>query len=283
MVCAWKELLGILPQWLRNAVSQYEHAVVQEIRMRINSPPELVISGQSKWLSRDVTEEDLHFCVNIASRYSPWAAATAAQGYLTVPGGHRIGLCGEAILKDGCLRGIRTISSLCIRVARDFPGISGKHNFHGQSILILGAPGWGKTTLLRDIARNLSDTKTVCVIDERQELFPPGFQTGKKMDILSGCPKAVGLECALRTMGPDIIAVDEITAPEDCRALLQAYGCGVTLLATAHANGLRDYHRREVYAPLRESPIFDTFLILHADKSFSLEAVGCITNGLARH
>ena len=182
-----------------------------------------------------------------------------------------------------CIRdSIRTLSSLCIRVARDFPGISGKHNYHGQSILILGAPGWGKTTLLRDISRKLSDTKTVCVIDERQELFPPGFQTGRKMDILSGCPKAAGIECALRTMGPDIIAVDEITAPEDCRALIQAFGCGVTLLATAHGNGLRDFLRREVYAPLRESHIFDTFLILHADKSFSQEAVGCITNGSAQ-
>ena len=282
MVCAWKELLGILPQWLRTAVSQYEQLCIQEIRMRINSPPELVIFGQSKWLSRVVTAEDLNFCVNTASRYSPWAAATAAQGYLTAPGGHRIGLCGEAVVKEGQFIGIRTLSSLCIRVARDFPGISGKHNYHGQSILILGAPGWGKTTLLRDISRKLSDTKTVCVIDERQELFPPGFQTGRKMDILSGCPKAAGIECALRTMGPDIIAVDEITAPEDCRALIQAFGCGVTLLATAHGNGLRDFLRREVYAPLRESHIFDTFLILHADKSFSQEAVGCITNGSAQ-
>ena len=282
MRCAWEALLGILPPQLRKNVDVQGREEAQELRLRLGQAPELVMDGKSLLLPGSTSREELDYIVNAASRYSPWAAATAAQGYLTAPGGHRIGLCGEAVVKEGQFIGIRTLSSLCIRVARDFPGIAGKHNYHGQSILILGAPGWGKTTLLRDISRKLSDTKTVCVIDERQELFPPGFQTGRKMDILSGCPKAAGIECALRTMGPDIIAVDEITAPEDCRALIQAFGCGVTLLATAHGNGLRDYLRREVYAPLRESHIFDTFLILHADKSFSQEAVGCITNGSAR-
>lgn len=282
MTCAWNDLLRILPQWLRYSVSPYENANLQEIRMRINSPPELVISGQSTWLPQFVRQEDLDFCVSTASRYSPWVAATAAQGYITAPGGHRIGMCGEAIVKNGLFCGIRTISSLCIRVARDFPGISGNRNYLNQSILILGAPGWGKTTLLRDIARNLSSQKSVCVIDERQELFPAGFQPGRKMDILSGCPKAAGIICALRTMGPDVIAVDEITAPEDCQSLIQAAYCGVTLLATAHANGLQEYFRRTVYAPLRECHIFDTFLVLHADKTFSMEACGCTTNGLAQ-
>ena len=93
------------------------------------------------------------------------------------------------------------------------------------------------------------------------------------MDILLGCPKCQGIETVLRTMGPDCIAVDEITAQEDCQALIHAAGCGVRLIATAHAAGMSDFRRRNVYAPLRESRIFDTFLILEQDKSFHLEEI----------
>lgn len=272
MICPWKELLSILPQWLRGQLAPYE-ADLQEIRMRIGRPVQLVLSRKNQWLDGIVSQEDLHFCVNTASRYSPWSAATSAQGYLTAPGGHRLGLCGEAVVKNGCLAGVRSIHSLCIRVARDFPGLARRIRFRGQAMLILGAPGWGKTTLLRDVARMIAEEKTVAVVDERQELFPPGFPVGKCMDILYGCPKIQGIETVLRTMGPDCIVVDEITASEDCRALLHASGCGVRLVATAHAAGMSDFRRRDVYAPLRERHLFDTFLILDRDKSFHLEEI----------
>ena len=272
MICPWKELLSVLPQWLRGQLTAYAEEL-QEIRMRCGRPPELVLGRGSKWLTGTVTQDDLNFCVNTASRYSPWSAATISQGYITAPGGHRIGLCGEAVVKDGQLAGIRTVHSLCIRVARDFPGLARRIHFRGQAMLILGAPGWGKTTLLRDVCRTVAEEETVAVVDERQELFPPGFPTGKRMDILYGCPKKQGIETVLRTMSPGCVAVDEITAPEDCQALIQAFGCGVRLIATAHAAGMSDFRRRSVYAPLRESHLFDTFLILDKDKSFHLEEI----------
>lgn len=283
MVCAWKELMQILPQWMRDVLADDESAGIQEIRMRSGSPPELITARTSRWLQRCLCREDLESCIRSASRYSPWAAATISQGYLTAPGGHRIGVCGEAVVRDGCFQGIRTISSLCIRVARDVPGIAERVYVDGQSVMILGAPGWGKTTLLRDLARQIAKTKTVCVIDERQELFPPGFCTGKRMDILSGCPKKQGIEMALRTMRPDVIAVDEITAQEDCQALIRAFGCGVTLLATAHAAGIQDFGRRTIYEELRMQQIFDTILALNPDKTFHAEAAECTSNGLGRH
>ena len=272
MICPWKELLSILPPWLRNQLTAYEENL-QEIRLRRGSAPELLLGRGSQWLAGTVTQDDLNFCVNTASRYSPWSAATASQGYITAPGGHRIGLCGEAVVKDGQLTGIRTAQSLCIRVARDFPGLAHCIPFRGQAMLILGAPGWGKTTLLRDVCRTVAEEETIAVVDERQELFPPGFPIGKRMDILYGCPKKLGIETVLRTMGPSCIAVDEITAPEDCQALIHAFGCGVRLIATAHAAGMSDFRRRSVYAPLRDSRIFDTFLILDKDKSFHLEEI----------
>ena len=102
MMCAWKELLSILPPRLRREVDSLGKESAQELRLRINAPPELVLGGKEIWLRENVTEEDLNFIINTASRYSPWAAATMGQGYLTAPGGHRIGLCGEAVCRNGC-------------------------------------------------------------------------------------------------------------------------------------------------------------------------------------
>ena len=274
MMCAWKELLSILPSWLRQDVDMLGKNDLQELRLRINAPPELVMKSGVRSLSRQVSREDISFCVNAASRYSPWAASTAAMGYITAPGGHRIGLCGEAVYKEGQVSGIREVKSLCIRVARDFPGIGREAAKCRGSLLILGAPGWGKTTLLRDLTRQIAETETVAVVDERGELFPGGFLRGKRMDVLTGCPKYVGIDMVLRTMGPSCISVDEITAAEDTHALIQAVGCGVRLLATAHAASIRDFRSRPIYRPAIECGIFDTVLMLRSDKSFQMERMG---------
>lgn len=268
MMCAWKELLAILPPRLRPETDTLGKETLQEVRLRLGSPAELVCQSGNRWLSGDVSREELNFCVNAASRYSPWSAATAAQGYITAAGGHRIGLCGEAVKKNGQVCGIREVRSVCIRVARDFPGIGkSAENFTG-SILILGAPGWGKTTLLRDFARQLAQKECVSVVDERGELYPEGFARGKRMDVLTGSSKAEGIEMVLRTMGPTCIAVDEITAEADAQALIAAANCGVRLLATAHAASAAEFRKRSVYQPLVEQNVFDTLIILRRDKSW---------------
>ena len=271
MTCAWNELLRFLPPQVRPQVAAHE-TDAQEIRLRLNQPLELVTSNGVYWGAGHVTQEELDGCINAASCYSPWAAATLAQGYITAPGGHRIGVCGEAVVKNGIFTGIRSPRSLCIRIARDFPGLANQIHFLGQAMLILGAPGWGKTTLLRDVARKIAREQVVAVVDERQELFPPGFQMGRRMDILFGCPKRQGIETVLKTMSPEDIVVDEITTMADCEALIAAYGCGVRLIATAHGATMADFQRRAVYQPLLQHHIFDTFIILHRDKSFHMEA-----------
>ena len=271
MTCAWKELLAILPGWLAGEADRLGRDSLQELRLRVGKPPELVLGRGFRNGDRPVAREDLSFCINTASRYSPWAARTMAEGYLTAPGGHRIGICGEAAVKDGAGIGIREVTSLCIRVARDFPGISrGTEDLNG-SILLLGPPGSGKTTLLRDLVRRISDTRTAAVVDERGEIFPPGFRTGRRMDVLRGCPKAQGVDTVLRTMGPEVIAVDEITAEGDCDALIRAGWCGVRLIATAHAASVRDLRCRRVYRTLAESKLFDHILVLSRDKSWRVE------------
>lgn len=272
MICAWKQLLTVLPPEISTQVDNSTgRETLQELRLRMGSPPEMITSSGSIWLSGTVRKENLDYVVNSASRYSPWCTGTMALGYITAPGGHRIGICGDAVSRGGASGGFQSVSSLCIRVARDFPGVANKVSNTDGSILILGAPGWGKTTLLRDLARRISQKRVVCAVDERGELFPEGIQRGKRMDVLRGFPKPRGIDMALRTMGPEYIAVDEITAEEDCSGLVQAANCGVNLIATAHASCLQDLKQRTLYRVLLEKNIFQTFLLLRKDKSYRVE------------
>lgn len=284
MTCAWKELLAVLPMWIRTEADQAGAEDLQELRLRINSPPELVLSEKSIYMNRNVTQEDIDYTVNAASNYSPWAAATVARGFLTAAGGHRIGICGETVIQGSVITGIKNITSLCIRIAKDFPGIAGPISQVPGSILILGPPGWGKTTLLRDLIRQMGVTEKICVIDERKELFPEGLPGKNRVDVLTGCPKQSGISMLIRTMGPSCIAVDEITEPEDTQALLQAANCGVRLLATAHASSVLDFQRRSIYRPLWDNQIFNVILVLQRDKSYTMERMTkWVTNGLVQY
>lgn len=269
MKCQWQKLLDILPMWLRQDVDALREEAVEELRLRLGYPPGIVMGDSVHRPERIVTAEDILCVVNLASRYSPWNAQSLARGYLTAPGGHRIGVCGEAVVKNGGMTGLREIRSLNIRIARQIPGISRGLDLSG-SLLIIGAPGWGKTTLLRDVILQISSGGTpIAVVDERMELFPPGFSVGEATDVLSGCPKVQGIETVLRTMGPKWIALDEITGAADCHALLQAGWCGVKLVATAHATALEDLQTRKIYRPLLENGLFSNIVTLNADRTWS--------------
>lgn len=271
MMCAWKELLSVMPPDLRQGVDKLGRTEAQQIRMRLGKVPELTMQCRRISFGREITASDLNFVVNTACRYSPWAASGSANGYITAPGGHRIGLCGEVAVKDGIVTGMRSLRSLNIRIARDFPGIAQQLTFQKGNILIIGRPGSGKTTLLRDLVRLVSQHEMVSVVDERGELFPTGVDAGKSVDILTGCRKSEGIEMLLRTMGPDTIAVDEITAATDCDALIQAGWCGVRVLATAHGSCRNDLWSRRIYRPIIESGLFENLVILSPDKTYRTE------------
>lgn len=275
MICAWNEFLRVLPEWLRYDVDKQGHDTLQELRLRINKPPELICCKSNDLTGRKVSKDDISYCINAASRYSPWAAESIQQGYITARGGHRIGICGQAIVQDRQLQGMRSITSVCIRIARDFPGLAASLADYTGSMLILGSPGTGKTTLLRDLIRQKSNkySRCVAVVDERGELFPEegGFETGSHTDVLTGCGKQEGITMLLRCMGPDIIAVDEITAEADSDALIRAGWSGVELLATAHAKDVCDLNERPIYKKLCDSRLFDWIIILHSDKTWSVE------------
>lgn len=278
MNCAWEAFLTLVPPEMRSEINAAGKEKLLELRLRTERKPELVMRTGSCFIDRIVRESDIQFCINVASQYSPWAASTVSSGYITALGGHRIGICGSAVIKNGLLCEFRDVTSVCIRVARDFPGLSECIPVSNVSTLIIGPPGSGKTTLLRDLVRRYSDkgTGSVAVVDERCELFPSrsgrfGFPVGARTDVICRCSKAEGTEMVLRTMGPSCIAVDEITSERDCKALIHTSWCGVTLLATAHAGSRNDLFLRDVYRPLIESHIFERLIILNRDKSFNWE------------
>ncbi len=277
MKCAWQEFLRIVPLRMRTQVDTIGRDTLQELRLRLGQAPELITKNGTIRLNDIVQEADLAFTVNTVSQYSPWSATTAADGYITGPGGHRVGLCGRAVMRGGAMDGISQPTSLCLRVARDFPGIAAPAKISG-SILIIGRPGSGKTTLLRDLIRKRSEQGSGCVavVDERGELFPYAqgrscFFPGSRTDVLTGCDKPHGILTVLRTMTPVCIAVDEITAQEDAQALMQAAWNGVDLYATAHASGKADLRSRPIYQTLFTKKLFQTLLVMKQDKSWREE------------
>ena len=265
---------------MRDPVDRQGRTNLTELRLRLGYEPKLVLKEKTINLAGTVSKEDLSCVVNNATRYSPWAADTMSKGYITGVGGHRIGIAGQVIRQQGKTIGIREPTMLCIRVARDFPGLAASLKDITGSVLIIGPPGSGKTTLMRDLIRQKSSLGkgSIAVVDERGELFPYfknkwSYPLGANTDVLTGTGKQEGIEMALRTMGPRWIAVDEISSAEDCAALYHVGWCGVSILATAHAENCKELTSRPLYAPLVANKLFDTILCLNRDKNWRLEAI----------
>ena len=273
---AYVQAAGALPQRLRQealSLSREDQARGEEFRLRAGRPMSVVLPEGERTVSRiPVNPRELEQLVEIASRASLHAVLDQVRrGYLTMAGGHRIGLCGTAGLRDGTIHSLSRFSSADVRIARQVRGAADPvrealcPGGRLTSTLILAPPGAGKTTLLRDLIRQVSDgvgcrPLRVSLADERGEVAAlyggiPQLEVGGRTDVVEGCPKAQGLMLLLRAMNPQVLAADEITAPEDVAALRAAAGCGVTLLATAHGESREDLERRSLYRPLLEEHI----------------------------
>lgn len=274
--------LQILPEVYGNALKLWALTGLEEIRMRVGQPVCLRTAGTEKELWPRVEAEHLEQVIQRACHHSVYACMdTLREGYLTIEGGHRIGVCGWGVARGEEIQTLHLPSSLVIRVARQVPGCADRLLPQlNTSTLILGPPGRGKTTLLRDAIRQLSDRRRqrVGLVDERGEIAActggvPQLAIGSRTDVLVNIRKDTAIMMLLRTMTPQWIAVDEITAQRDIAAMEQAAYCGAFILATAHAGCVDDLKRRPLYKKLLESRVFTKAAVLREDRSYDVEEV----------
>ena len=270
----WRQAWNLLPDALRRGLAPEQLSEAEEIRLRLGKHPYIVDAGGERVLSPiRVSSEHLESVLEKATDASMHTAIHALrEGYLSYRG-LRIGVCGVAAMDRGKLESYQVLSSLAIRIPRECRGICHalmqKAYTEGfQNTILLAPPGVGKTTALRDMIRELSGNGyRISVVDERNELAAMGngtmsFDLGEHSDVLTGVPKAAAVMMMLRAMSPQILAMDEISSESDCAVARQTVGCGVKLLATAHASGLEDLQCRPIYRELLNDKVFKQALII---------------------
>lgn len=293
------EIFSILPMNIRKIIQNISPIVlerVEEVRIREKRPLEIIYGDKQIFLTPVgkltpkideayiPTSEDTYKIMNLISNHSIYRLEEELKrGYITVHGGHRVGIAGKVILEKGEVKTIKDISSFNIRIARQkigsadpvIPYIINSKEVGVHDTLIISPPQCGKTTLLRDIARQLSfgiskynfQGKKIGIVDERSEIAGsvqgvPQNLVGPRTDVLDACPKAEGMMMMIRSMSPDVLVVDEIGRKEDTMAILEARNAGVQVIATAHGSNIGEVARRPSITSLIQQEIFTRFIIL---------------------
>lgn len=289
-----EELLKIFSIKLRNILTKAEldYELLQEIRLRVNAPllivydnteyflteqSELDITGKDSYI---LTRNELKETMEYISNYSLYAfEEELKQGFITITGGHRVGIAGKAVLEENRIKSIKHISFINIRLSHQVKGCAEKVIpliMEGNSCchtLIISPPCCGKTTLLRDIIRLISnggegrEGLTVGVVDERSEIGAcymgvPQNDLGLRTDVLDCCPKAKGMLMLIRAMSPRVIAVDEVGSSEDIEAIEYVINCGCKLIATVHGNSLEDIKNKPLLKRLIDDRLFERYILL---------------------
>jgi stage III sporulation protein AA len=291
------ELLKIFSIKLRTVFGKLaiDFDKLQEIRLRINSPLIIIYGNKESFVTEDarftdnpskavlITKNEIRETMEYISNYSLYAFEDEIkQGFITISGGHRIGIAGKIIIEDDAIKGMKHISFINIRLAHQVKGCADQVlpwlvDRQASGIwhtLIISPPRCGKTTLLRDIIRQLSNGSrylsgmSIGVVDERSEIGAcymgtPQNELGIRTDILDCCPKAKGMMMLIRSMSPRIIAVDEIGSREELEAIDYVIGCGCKLIATVHGSSIEDIKSKPVLSDLVKKRLFERFIILN--------------------
>lgn len=285
MKSAYDEAVRLLPSKTAAALGERFKAA-EEFRLRAGQYPSALIGGREEVIAdKAVTCDDIA-CVlekaTNASLHSVWQ--DMSRGFISCGFGLRIGVCGTGVISSGKLTGLRDISSVSIRIPKQTTECGGeilkKLCTVKDNVLIISPPGGGKTTFLRECIRVISNSGVrVAVCDERSELAAvfrgvPQFDIGPVSDVMSDIPKSEAALMLLRSMNPQVIAMDEISSPEDCLAAASAAGCGVRVIATAHAASVSDLKRRNGYRLLLAQDVFKSIVVIENNagvRSYRLE------------
>lgn len=291
------ELLKIFSLNLRNILTKLnlDFELLQEIRLRINAPllviydnKEFYVTASSELCDNNsnvyiISKSEIKETMEYISNYSLYAfEEELKQGFITITGGHRIGIAGKAVLEENRIKSIKHISFINIRLSHQVKGCADKvipyiMNDKGcdcYHTLIISPPRCGKTTLLRDVIRQLSDGSrdrpglSIGVVDERSEIGAcymgtPQNDLGIRTDILDCCPKAKGMLMLIRSMSPRIIAVDEVGSGEDIEAIEYVMNCGCKLIATVHGNSIEDIKNKPILGKLVKEKLFERYILLN--------------------
>lgn len=289
------ELIKIFSKNLRQILEQVQVDFdrVQEIRLRIHAPLIMVYDGSEYYVTETgrlckavqeafiITKNELRETMEYVSNYSLYAfEEEMKQGFITIQGGHRIGIAGKTIVDGSGIKTMKFISFINVRLSHQIKGCASAvvpylfENGQVLHTLIISPPRCGKTTLLRDIIRQISNGTAlvsginVGVVDERSEIGAcyqgiPQNELGIRTDILDCCPKAKGMMMLIRTMSPQVIAVDEVGTREDLEAIEYVMNCGCRLIATVHGSSIEDIKSKPVLRKLVQEKIFDRYIILN--------------------
>lgn len=270
---------------------------IQEIRVRVNAPVIVRMQGKEYTVSfdgqlitklsegivinsKDLEESILHICHSSIYAYEE----EIRRGYITIAGGHRVGITGQVVLDDnGQVKTIKNISFINIRIAHEVIGAAVKvlpYIYQGNQIhntLIISPPGFGKTTLLRDLVRQVSDGniygqgRNCCIIDERSELAGsnkgiPQLDVGMRTDVLDGCPKSIGMMMVIRSMGPQVVAVDELGNTDDIDALFAVIRSGSSIFATIHGDSLESLKEKSFLKQVMDEKVFSRSIVIQNNR-----------------
>lgn len=285
---SFSKAVELLPDYCRRQASELEGKTVEEFRLRLGQAPTALYNGaEHNICERQISAQDIWRCLEKATNASLHSASAALKsGYVSYRG-LRVGVCGTATVKNGELAGFKAYSSVAVRIPRAHKGICDeiykKLYYDGfKNTLIIAPPGGGKTTALRELIRLLSNEGVRCAVaDERNELAASDmgqaqFDLGMHSDVLTGINKAQAAIMLLRGMNPQIVAMDEITRREDTEAIRELCGCGVGLIASAHAASLEDMRRRGLYRELLDGEIFERLLIINSRNGKRSYEVKCL-------
>lgn len=284
----FNEVLEILPKEILEILKGRDDlSYLQEIRLRANKPLTFQLGEKEVITSYNVSSENIKSLIKRISNFSIYAfEEELRQGYITIKGGHRVGISGSCIIENNSVKTIKNISSINIRICREVIGCGKKlmpfivKNKSLENTIIISPPKCGKTTLLRDICRIISNGyeniggKKISLIDERSEIAAsylgvPQLDVGIRTDVYDGCIKSEGVIMAIRALSPDIIICDEIGIEKDMESIVLAMNSGVNVITTIHGYGVEDLFRRKVFLNLIDNKVFKKAIVLSNRRGIS--------------